>query len=221
MKTLLYSSVIILFCLLLTSLVIDLSFEIHYLLIESSQKAEAMQPKTVAIVPGAAVYRNKKPSSILRDRLQGALSLYQNNKVKKILLSGDNSSRSYNEIRPMLNFMIKNRVRKEDIFVDFAGFRTLDTLTRARKVYEIEDAIIVTQRFHQPRAAYIARKLGMEVSCLESDSGVYRDKKKNRLREFFARNLAWLDMNIIHTPPRFLGAKYPISGSGNQTWSFK
>lgn len=203
---------------IILSLIVDLSFEWNYALIPASKNSDAIPNATVAIVPGAAVY-GKKPSPILKQRLQGALKLYQSHKVSKILLSGDNGSVSYNEIRPMLNFMLKHKVRKEDIFVDFAGFRTLDTLYRARLLYEVEDAIIVTQTVHQPRAVYIAQKLGIKISSLEPNRNYRKTKFKNRFREYLARNLAWIDMNLFHTSPKYLGEeKYPISGSGNQTW---
>ncbi|MEM7181307.1 MAG: ElyC/SanA/YdcF family protein [Spirochaetota bacterium] len=208
----LFSSAIIL------SIIIDLSFTFNYSFIQASRTLQNLPQATVAIVPGAAVY-GKKPSPVLLERLEGALQLYEKAKVKKILLSGDNGTTSYNEIRPMLNFMLQHKVEKKDIFVDFAGFRTLDTLYRAKKLYEIEDAIIVTQSLHQPRAAYIADKLGIKIAALESNKSTNKPKLKNRFREFLARNLAWIDMNLFHTIPKYLGEeKYPISGSGNQTW---
>ncbi|MBK7053456.1 MAG: YdcF family protein [Leptospiraceae bacterium] len=178
-----------------------------------------MHDSTVAIVLGAAVYGNK-PSPVLSDRLKSALILYKKRKVKKILLSGDNGTRSYNELKPMLNYMLKNKVKKEDIFVDNSGFRTLDTLLRAKYIFQIKDAIIVTQRFHQPRAAFIAEKIGIKVSCFESDTGEYKDDTKNRFREFFARNLAWFDLNLM-SDVSYTGKPYPISGDGTETWKLK
>jgi SanA protein len=204
----------------LFTIVIDLSYEINYLTIVSSKDPTKLPKATVAIVFGAAVY-GKKPSPVLRDRLRCALALYQNKKVEKILLSGDNSSSDYNEIRPMLNFMLTNKVKKEDIFVDYAGFRTLDTLMRAKYIFQVQDAIIVTQKFHQPRAVYIAAKMGIRVASYEADQRVYKDKFKNRFREYLARNLAWYDLNLFNTHPKFLGITHPITENGNQTWDYK
>jgi SanA protein len=205
---------------LLLTIVIDLSYEINYLYTPSSSEYTKIPKATVAIVFGAAVY-GKKPSPVLKDRLKAALILYQNKRVDKILLSGDNSTKDYNEIRPMLNYMLKNKVKKEDIFVDYAGFRTLDTLMRAKYIFKVEDAIIVTQRFHQPRAVYIASKMGIKVASYEADQRVYKDRIKNRMREFFARNLAWYDLNLLNTHPKFLGEIHPISEGGNSTWDYQ
>jgi len=201
------------------SICIDLSFEINYITINSGSDYKKINDSTVAIVLGAAVYGNK-PSPVLNDRLKSALLLYKKRKVKKILLSGDNGSRSYNELKPMLNYMLKNKVKKEDIFVDNSGFRTLDTLQRAKYIFQVQDAVIVTQRFHQPRAAFIGEKLGLKVSCFESDLREYRDETKNRFREFFARNLAWIDMNLM-SDVTYTGKPYPISGDGTETWKLK
>lgn len=220
MKYFIRFAITVISLLLLVSMIIDLGFEINYLFLDTFDDYSKFKPATAAIVPGAAVY-GKKPSTVLKDRLKAALLLYQNNKVKKILLSGDNSAPDYNEIRPMLNFMLNNKVKKDDIFVDYAGFRTLDTMTRAKVIFKINDAIIVTQKFHQPRAAYIAQKVGIRVACYESDFHIYKAHNKNRLREYFARNLAWVDMNILNTHPKFLGDTIPITGSGNQTWDYK
>jgi len=172
---------------------------------------------TVAIIPGAAVY-GLTPSPILIDRLRCGLYLYRNGKVKKILLSGDNGTAYYNELKPMLQFMLNNGVKKEDVFVDHAGFRTLDTMIRARAVYQIQDAIFVSQKFHQARAHFIAKKVGIQLASYESDMRIYRGTRYYRFREFFARLLAWIDMNLIHTAPKYLGDPYPIQGSGVDTW---
>lgn len=201
------------------SICIDLSFEINYISVNSGDDYRKINDSTVAIVLGAAVYGNK-PSPVLNHRLKSALTLYKKRKVKKILLSGDNGTRSYNELKPMLNYMLKNKVKKEDIFVDNSGFRTLDTLLRAKYIFQIKDAVIVTQRFHQPRAAFIAEKIGIKVSCFESDVGEYKDETKNRFREFFARNLAWIDMNLMQEVT-YTGKSYPITGDGTETWKLR
>lgn len=202
---------------LLGSILIDLSFEWSYGTAKIFSNADLAPQATVAIVPGAAVY-GKTASPILMDRLEGALQLYKKKKVKKILLSGDHGTKSYNELKPMLKFMLKNGVNESDIFVDHAGFRTLDTLVRAKLIFDVRDAFFVSQKFHQPRAIYIGEKLGMQIIPFEADLRPYHSEGYNRLREFFARNLAWMDMNLFHTSPRYLGTSYPITGNGEKTW---
>ncbi len=204
--------------LLLISMIIDMYFEWNYLKYERVNylTVNEIKPKTAAIVLGAAVYGNK-PSAILVDRLKSALKLYQTRKVKKIILSGDNGKKYYNELTPMLQYMLKNKVKQEDIFMDYEGFRTYDSFQRAKYLFGVKDIIIVTQQFHQPRAAFIAENLGLQVACLEADLRVYKDVSKYRIREYFARNLAWLDI-FFTEPIRGSEPKFPIEKSGRKTW---
>lgn len=197
---------------------VNISFEWNYSKINASDNYTKLKSATAAIIPGAAVY-GKKPSPVLLDRLRSGLILYKTRKVQKILLSGDNGNQFYNELKPMLNFMVKNHVDKKDIFVDFEGYRTFDTMYRARHIYDVKDAIIVTQKFHQPRAAYLALKVGIDVACFEADRRVYKDEYYNRMREFLARTLAWFDINILYAAPEIDPEyKHPISGDGTTSW---
>nr|WP_165778839.1 ElyC/SanA/YdcF family protein [Leptospira perolatii] len=197
---------------------IDLSIERDYdLRTHHAGNYRSLKPSTVAIVPGASVYKSE-PSPILKDRLDCAIELYLQGKVKKILLSGDNGSSYYNEVKPMLLYVLKRDVDERDVFVDHAGFRTLDTLVRAKEIFKVKDAIFVTQRVHQPRAAFIAKKVGLEFQSFESDRRTSISGPFHRFREFFARTLAWIDMNLANTGPKFLGTPYPIEGSGIKTW---
>ncbi|MCB1192598.1 MAG: YdcF family protein [Leptospiraceae bacterium] len=197
---------------------VNLSFEWDYTQMNASNNYIQLKDATTAIIPGAAVY-GKKPSPILLDRLKSGLLLYNKKKVKKILLSGDNGNQFYNELKPMIKFMVENKVNKEDIFVDYEGYRTFDTMYRAKYIYNVTDAIIVTQKFHQPRAAYLALKVGIDASCFEADRRKYKDERYNRLREFLARTLAWFDMNFRFTTPTInANHKHPISGDGTTSW---
>jgi len=196
---------------------IDASMEAAYERSRSFRNFRSAPPSTVAIVPGAAVM-GLKPSAVLADRLRCALYLYRDKKVKKILLSGDNGQLDYNELKPMLVFMINHGVKQEDLFVDHAGFRTLDTLVRARMIYQVEDAIFVSQRFHQPRALYIAKKIGIRLYSYESDMRKYAKAGNFRFREIFARFRTWLDFEILSTTPKYMGQPHPIRGSGISTW---
>ncbi|TGL51088.1 membrane permeability protein SanA [Leptospira meyeri] len=170
----------------------------------------------VAIVPGAAVY-GKTPSPILMDRLACGLDLYATGRVKKILLSGDNGKSDYNELRPMLEFMLNHKVKPEDIFVDHAGFRTLDTLIRAKEVFLVKKAIFVSQSFFLPRAIYLGKELELELYGFECNLRTYKKETYYSFREFSARVLAWWDIQW-DTPPKYLGKPYPIEGSGVSTW---
>lgn len=211
-------TLLILTVLFLISMMVDMYFEWNYLKYERANylTIHELKPKTAAIVLGAAVYGNK-PSAVLVDRLKSALKLYQTRKVKKIILSGDNGKKYYNELTPMLQYMLKNKVKQEDIFMDYEGFRTYDSFHRAKTLFGLKDVIIVTQQFHQPRAAFIAENLGMQVACLEADLRAYKNISKYRIREYFARNLAWLDI-FFTEPLREKEPKFPIEKSGRKTW---
>ncbi len=170
----------------------------------------------VAIIPGASVH-GKTPSTILSDRLQCGLDLYKSKKVKKILLSGDNGQVDYNELKPMLDFMLRNNVKPEDLFVDHAGFRTLDTLIRAKEVFLVKEAIFVSQSFFLPRAVYLGNQLNVTLFAFECNLRTYKKERFYGLREFFARQLAIWDI-FWNTPAKYLGDPFPIEGSGLATW---
>ena len=207
--------ILCLFCLILI-LYFDYRIESAYASSEHSSLTENMPVAQVAIIPGAAV-RGKTPSTILSDRLACGLSLYKAKKVKKILLSGDNGQSDYNELKPMLDFMLKNQVRPEDLFVDHAGFRTLDTLIRAKEVFQVKDAIFVSQSFFLPRAIYLGNKFNLKLYAFECNLRIYKKERFYGLREIFARQLALWDI-LWETPPKFLGDPFPIEGSGVATW---
>lgn len=198
-------------------LLIDASMERAYRDTNPSKNFRTVPKATVAIIPGASVV-GLRPSTVLLDRLRCGLYLYQSGRVQKILLSGDNGQADYNELKPMLLFMLKNGVRHDHIFVDHAGFRTLDTLVRAKNIYQVEDAVFVSQAFHQPRAHFIAKKIGIRLYSYESDLWQYKKARDFRTREIFARTLTWLDFNLLNTTPKFLGKPHPIQGSGIPTW---
>ncbi|PJZ28527.1 SanA/YdcF family protein [Leptospira kmetyi] len=217
-KSKFYTRAFLILCLILAApIAIDFSFEELYLHTEKYQNHRSARPAMVAVVPGASVYKNE-PSAVLKDRLDCALELYHQGKVKKILLSGDNGSIYYNEVKPMLLYILKNEVNEKDIFVDHAGFRTLDTLVRAKEIFQVKDLIFVSQRVYQPRAAFLAKKIGLKFQAFESDRRIYTSGPFSRIREFFARTLAWVDMNLFKTNPKYLGDPFPIEGSGVKTW---
>lgn len=220
--TVLYWLLKVFFILILIVVSMDLYFEISYLRTEcfSPDKVKKVPYHTAAIVPGAGVVAGR-PSTILEDRLKSALILYKNKKVKKILLSGDNEDRFYNEIRPMIRFMLDNKVNPADIFADYRGLRTYDTMFHAKNKFHIKDAVIVTQRFHQPRSVFIAKELGIQVSSLESDLQTYRDIGKYRLREVFAKCLAWAEIYLDPETENFTGDEFDISGNGTASWDAK
>ena len=109
----------------------------------------------VAIVFGAGLRRDGRPAAVLHDRVVTAVELYQNGTVKKLLMSGDNRFEYHNEPGAMRNLAVELGVPDEDIVLDYAGRRTYDTCYRAKEIFEVRNAVLVTQRFHLDRALYL------------------------------------------------------------------
>ncbi|MEK7109563.1 MAG: ElyC/SanA/YdcF family protein [Patescibacteria group bacterium] len=165
----------------------------------------------VALIPGAAILTDRSLSPVFVDRAEMAFKLYEAKKVSKILVSGDNSTVSHNEVNPVRLYLISKGVPDRDIFLDHAGFDTYSTMYRARDIFGVSSVLIATQSFHLPRAVFIARQLGVEAYGVNADAGHYL--LNNYIREVFADEKAVLDL-VFHTKPKYLGEKIPISGDG-------
>lgn len=167
------------------------------------------EPKRVAIVYGAAVLRNGKLSDVLYDRVFTGVELYKAGKVKKILMSGDNSRKGYDEPTAMKNEAVNLGVPEEVIVLDFAGRRTYDTCYRAINIFEVKKVIHVTQEFHLPRAIYLCKNMGVDSIGIQSNRRKYLAEDAWATREFLAVIAAWFDINII-SPTPLGGEKEPI-----------
>ncbi len=163
--------------------------------------------RRVAIVFGAGLQWDGTPSPVLRDRVATAADLYFSGKVKKILMSGDNRFLDYNEPGAMLNYALDLGVPREDIVLDYAGRRTYDTCYRAKAIFGLTDAVLVTQAFHLPRAVFTCNSLGLPAE------GVIADRRKYvtgaNMREIPAGVVALWDVWIAHPLP-VLGDPEPI-----------
>ncbi|MCB0112811.1 MAG: YdcF family protein, partial [Caldilineaceae bacterium] len=160
----------------------------------------------VAVVFGARVYASGRLSAMLRDRVETAVQLYEAGKVQKILVSGDNSSVYYNEPDAMAAYAIERGVPAEDVQPDYAGLRTYDTCYRAHAVFGLDEAILVTQRFHLPRAIFTCEQLGIDVVGVAADQREYHPRSIawSEMREVPATFIALVDV-IRRRPPMFLG----------------
>lgn len=170
-------------------------------------RASAPQAK-VALVFGAGLVAADEPGPVLAERLDAALALYQAKRVKKLLVSGDNSDRRHDETRAMKRYLVERGVPAGDVVSDFAGFSTYDSCYRAKEIFGVQQALLVTQNFHLPRALYIANALGIDAWGVAADEG-QTDTGTYELRELWARPLA-LAMVLFRVEPRLLGPKLPI-----------
>ncbi len=165
----------------------------------------------VAIVFGAGLYRDGTPTPVLKDRVKTAVDLYQKGKVKKLLFSGDNRFVEYNEPRGMEQYALELGVPQEDIVLDYAGRRTYDTCYRAKKIFKVDQALLITQKFHLPRALFLCDQLGINTEGIFSDLREYPRKALLywNFREIFATTAAVWDVWFEHPLP-VLGEEIPI-----------
>jgi SanA protein len=172
---------------------------------------ETSPSEPVAIVFGAGLRRDGTPTQVLRDRVETAVLLYQEGKVSKLLMSGDNRFAYYNEPEAMRQYALSLGMPDQDIVLDYAGRRTYDTCYRAGAIFSVRKAVLVTQLFHLPRAIYTCNMLGVEAVGVEADRAYYR--KITRLfwnmRELPATLTALVEVHLTHPQP-VLGNPEPI-----------
>lgn len=173
--------------------------------------AAEVPARRVAIVFGAGLWRDGTATPVLIDRITTAANLYFAGKVEKLLMSGDNRFVDYNEPAVMRTLALSLGVPEEAIVLDYAGRRTYDTCYRAKAIFGITGAILVTQAFHLPRAIYLCNQLGVDSVGVESDLRVYRTSSMLywNMRELLATATALWDVNISHPVP-VLGDPEPI-----------
>jgi SanA protein len=167
--------------------------------------------RRVAIVFGAEVKKDGTPSTVLRDRVETAVALYKNGKVEKVLMSGDNRFVDYNEPEAMRQYALSLGVPDKAIVLDYAGRRTYDTCYRAKEIFQVDSAILVTQGFHLPRALFLCNSFGLEAVGVKADNYYYL--KRLRLvwyiRETLATTQAVWDVYVLRPLP-VLGEPEPI-----------
>ena len=169
----------------------------------------AVPKRPVAIVFGAGIRADGGLSPMLQDRMDAAIALYKAGKVGKLLVSGDNRFANYNEPGRMYDYAVRRGVPARDIARDYAGRRTYDTCYRAAAVFGVTEAVLVTQRFHLPRAIFTCRNLGVNSIGFSADRRAYLSNPYYRLRDAFATVRAWWDVKIARPEP-VLGPKENI-----------
>ena len=173
--------------------------------------AAAVPVRRVAIVFGAGLWRNGTPTPILYDRVATAVKLYFDGKVEKLLMSGDNRFVDYNEPAAMRQVALELGVPETDIVLDYAGRRTYDTCYRAKAIFGVQAAILVTQAYHLPRALYTCNHLGVDSVGVAADIQAYPRSSMLywSLRELAATATALWELHVSHPLP-VLGDYEPI-----------
>lgn len=182
-------------------------------------KPSAVPRAQVALVLGAQVKPDGRPSAMLADRIAAAADLHRAGRVEKLLLSGDHGRVRYDEVGTMRRALLRRGVPAEDLFTDHAGFDTWDSAQRARRVFEARSVVVVTQRFHLSRALFAARRGGLEATGYPADrrQGYGRVMTKLRVREWLARVKVAGDA-VTGAQPRFLGPRIAVEGDGRRSW---
>jgi len=167
------------------------------------------------IVLGAGIW-GEKPSPMLEDRLNQAIDLYKEGVAKKIIMSGDHGRKEYDEVNVMKEYAIEKGVPSEDIFMDHAGFSSYETIYRAKEIFGVKKAVIVTQKYHLYRTLYIAKQFDVEAYGVGADPRSYVGELYRELREILARNKDFIKC-IFKPEPTYLGESIPVSGNGDIT----
>jgi SanA protein len=169
---------------------------------------DALATFEVLLVPGAGLTSDGRPGYYLERRLECALGAYSQGKARHFLVSGDNGQRGYDEPNAMMRWLIERGVPAADITRDFAGFRTRDTMERARRVFGVRSAIVCTQGLHAPRTAFLAHDAGLDAVVLVAEGDRFLGPLP-RIRERIAIVGAVFDA-LIEREPRYLGAPETI-----------
>jgi SanA protein len=172
----------------------------------------------VAIVLGALVNPDGSMSTMLADRVEQAVRLWRAGKVEKVLVSGDHHRWAYDEPGTMRKALVRAGVPPRDVFEDHAGFDTWATMVRARDVFGVRRAVVITQGFHMPRALFLAGEAGIEATGLTSDLHPYGFQgEKSGVREVLSRLKAVADVTL--ETPATAGPGIPIaSADGRESW---
>ena len=169
----------------------------------------------VGIVFGAGI-NGDKPSKYLKDRLDAGILLYKSKKINKILLSGDNGRDEHDELTVMKKYCYQNGIDTTKIYIDYAGFDTYSTMYRAKAIFKIDKATLISQQYHLNRAIYIGNNLGIDSEGFSANDGTYNGYRYVCLREFFSVFKSVVDVNR-NRKPRFLGEDVSIQGLSNYT----
>jgi SanA protein len=165
----------------------------------------------VALVLGCArVLPDGRRNLYFKHRMAAVVKLWESGRVNHILVSGDNSRKDYDEPTDMKEALIEAGLQEDRIHCDYAGFRTLDSVVRAKDVFLLDRFVVVSQEFHVERALYIAKELGIEAYGFPARDVGGKAGMRTKTREDLARVKAVLDMKLFNTQPKFRGEPVPI-----------
>lgn len=173
-------------------------------------KTDSIPKNNVGLLLGTSKFlRNGKSNQYFVNRISATVQLFKAGKIKNIVISGDNSKKDYNEPEDMKNELIKHGIPENQIYLDFAGFRTYDSVYRMNKIFGQDRFTIISQEFHNQRAVYIANALKINAIGFNAKDVNAYNGFKTKTREKFARVKVFIDL-IFDKKPKFMGDKIEI-----------
>ncbi len=169
-----------------------------------SQVENVPQNKVGLVLGTAKRLVNGQPNLYYSYRINATIELYNAKKIAYVLVSGDNGSQYYNEPKTIKNDLIAGGIPADKIFLDYAGFRTLDSMVRAKAVFGLEKVTVISQKFHNERAIYLAQKKGLTAVGFNAKDVTGNSSLKIHLREYLARVKVFIDL-LFNTQPKFYG----------------
>ncbi len=185
----------------------------HFVLVRYEHRIvplSAAPEAPVVLVFGAGLAPGGVPSAVLAQRLDVAIALWKSGKARMVLVSGDNSDRFHDETRAMRRYILERGLPEEAVLGDDSGLSTYDSCVRAFSVFQVRKVLLVTQRFHLPRALYIANSVGMDAWGVAADEGL-PSTRRYAVREMFSRVLA-LALVLLEREPAYPAARTPSAG---------
>ncbi len=176
---------------------------------EASDLSLPNGPFDCILVLGAGLRADGTPSPMLEDRLELAVKLYQQGYSSKLLLSGDNGTEYYDEVTAMRNYVLDQGVPESAVVCDYAGFSTYDSMYRAKGIFCVQRAIVVTQGYHLSRALFIGKALDIEVYGAAADQETFHGQQARELREIVARDKDLIKC-FIKPEAKIMGDQLPI-----------
>lgn len=196
--------------------VVGFIFFCQWLVIHSAagrlyESVETIPARRVGLVLGTNERQgNGNPNPFFDYRIEAAAALYKAGKVKHLLLSGANPDKTYDEPTTMKHRLMKLGVPEKAMTLDYAGFRTLDSIVRAHEIFGLTQFTIISQKFHNQRSLLLARHYHLDAIGFDAHEVPASVAMKIVIREWFARVKAVLDLYLLQTPPKYLGPKQPI-----------
>lgn len=211
-----FKKIIIVFLVLCIAMIFMISGINSYICNTTKNQIDKVMDNADCILVLGAGVRNNKPTPMLNDRLEEAISLYKEGKAPKIIMSGDHGRDDYDEVNVMKDFAMNKGIPSQDIFMDHAGFSTYESVYRAKEIFKAQKVIIVTQDYHLYRALFIANALDIEAVGASANLRNYPGQSARDLREIAARCKDFISC-IFKPKPTYLGDPIPVNGDGDIT----